>query len=476
MSWRDLLQKRALVYGGSSAAAVILVAGILVVVALLGNRFSYRWDLTNDSSQSLTAMTRALLTEVKDPLAMTAFYPEGQAERQRSKEFLQMYAYTNRQISFRLVDPEREPLKAKEAGYRYPGNVLLEYQGRRQMADKADESGITNAIRKLLKPEVKKIFFLTGHGEKSLQDGGRSGLGAAKQALENEGYQLEDLNLLTKAEVPQDAAVVTVAGPSKSLFPNEVSALKAYLDRGGRILLLLAPFHDAGLKDFLTGYGVDLDNGMILDMNQVTQAIGASAIMPLAMQYGPHRITRDFTNVVTIYPLARPLILKPGVKDVTLLPLVTTTNTSWEKMGPEWMKGGKATYDPQTDKKGPFTLAALAEIKPEPGKEAKGKTPPKPAKKEGAENQTYLVVFGDVDFATNAYFNLSGNGDLFLNTMNFLGSEEKQIVVRHEERKAQPLILKGWQGWFLFLTSLVALPLIMLVAGVRAYLRRRGQK
>ena len=476
MSWRDLLQKRALVYGGSSAAAVILVAGILVVVALLGNRFSYRWDLTNDSSQSLTAVTRALLTEVKDPLAMTAFYPEGQAERQRSKEFLQMYAYANRQISFRLVDPEREPLKAKEAGYRYPGNVLLEYQGRRQMADKADESGITNAIRKLLKPEVKKIFFLTGHGEKSLQDGGRSGLGAAKRALENEGYQLEDLNLLTKAEVPQDAAVVAVAGPGKSLFPNEVAALKAYLDRGGRILLLLAPFHDAGLKDFLTGYGVDLDNGMILDMNQVTQAIGASAIMPLAMQYGPHRITRDFTNVVTIYPLARPLILKPGVKDVTLLPLVTTTDTSWEKMGQEWMKGGKATYDPQTDKKGPFTLAALAEIKPEPGKEAKGKTPPKPAKKEGAENQTYLVVFGDVDFATNAYFNLSGNGDLFLNTMNFLGSEEKQIVVRHEERKAQPLILKGWQGWFLFLTSLVALPLIMLVAGVRAYLRRRGQK
>jgi ABC-type uncharacterized transport system involved in gliding motility auxiliary subunit len=119
------------------------------------------------------------------------------------------------------------------------------------------------------------------------------------------------------------------------------------------------------------------------------------------------------------------------------------------------MKSGKATYDPQTDKKGPFTLAALAEIKPEPGKEAKGKTTPKPAKKEGEEKKPYLVVFGDVDFATNAYFNLSGNGDLFLNTVN---------------------VLKGWQGWFLFLTCLVALPLIMLAAGVRAYLRRRGQK
>ncbi|MBI4644384.1 MAG: Gldg family protein [Deltaproteobacteria bacterium] len=287
---------------------------------------------------------------------------------------------------------------------------------------------------------------------------------------------MENLNLLSVAEVPQDAAAVVVAGPSKTLFPNEIAALKAYLTRGGRLLLLLAPFQDAGLKDFLTGYGVELDKGMILDMNQLTQAIGANAIMPLAMQYGPHRITRDFTNVVTIYPLARPLMLKPGIKDVTVLPLVTSTNTSWEKLGQEWIKDGKANYDPPRDKKGPFTLAALAEIKLPPKKEEKGKTPEKGAKKEGEDKKAYLVVFGDVDFAANTYFNLSGNGDLFLNTMNFLAAEEHQIVVRREESKAQPLTLKGWQAWFLFLTSLVALPLIMLVTGVRAYLRRRSRR
>ncbi len=478
MSWRDLFKKRSFVYGGSSAAAVLLVLGILMVVALMANRFSYRWDLTKDKSQSLTAMTRAVLTEVKSPLTLTAFFPEGQAERQRAKEFLEMYAYANPKIKFRLVDPERDPLKAKEAGYRYPGNVLLEYQGRRQMADKTDEDAITNAIRKLLNPEVKKVFFLTGHGERGLKEMDRKGLNAAKRALENEGFQADDLNLLTKAEIPKDAAAVVVAGPNKPLFPNEVAALKAYLDRGGRVLVLLEPFDDAGLKDFLAGYGVELDNGIILDMNQVTQAIGASPIMPLALQYGPHRITRDFTNVVTIYPLARPLTLKQGVKDVSLIPLVTTTNTSWEKFGQEWMKSGKATYNPQTDKKGPFTLAALADIKlpPPPGKGEKGKTPSKPAPKKGKEKQGYLVVFGNVDFATNAYFNLSGNGDLFLNTLNFLGSEENQILVHRDTGKAQPLIMKSWQAWFLMLTSLVVLPLIMLGAGVRAYLRRRGRK
>lgn len=476
MSWRDLFQKRTLVYGGSSAAAVVLVTGILVLAGLLANRFPYRWDITQDKSQSLTAVSRALLPEVKQPLTMTAFFPEGHAQRHRAKEVLQMYGYASRQISFRLVDPEREPLKAKEAGYRYPGNVMLEFQGRRQMADKTEEEALTNAIRKLLKPVTKKIYFLVGHGERSAQNRERNGFSTAAKALENEGYEVANLNLLAQAEVPKDAAAVVVPGPGKNLFPNEIAALKAYLDRGGRILLLLAPFQDAGLQDLLAGYGVELNNGIILDMNQVTQAIGASAIMPLAMQYGAHRITRDFTNVVTIYPLARPLMLKPGVKGVTLIPLVTSTNTSWEKLGQEWIKAKQAGYDPKRDRKGPFTLAALAELKPQK-KDEKDKTPKKEAGKNEKDDKPYLVVFGDVDFAANAYFNLSGNGDLFLNTLNFLAAEESQIVVRREESKAQPLTLKGWQAWFLFLSCLVILPLIMLGAGVRAYLhRRRGRK
>jgi ABC-type uncharacterized transport system involved in gliding motility auxiliary subunit len=194
------------------------------------------------------------------------------------------------------------------------------------------------------------------------------------------------------------------------------------------------------------------------------------------MQYGPHAITRTFTNVVTIYPMARPLILNREVKEVTLLPLATTTASSWEKLGQAWLKEGKGNFDPQKDKKGPFTLAVLAEIKlpekPEK-KDDKAQPPNEPGKKE--ERKADLVVFGDVDFAVNAYFNLSGNGDLFLNTVNFLAQEEKQILPARE-KKPQPLMLKGAQAWYLLLVSLVVLPLLMLATGVWAYLRRRAQR
>lgn len=473
MRWREQLQKRTVVYGTGSAAAVLLVVGILVLAAMLAGRYHFRWDTTQAKSQSLDPITKALLAEVSQPLTMTVFYPEGHAERQNVKDLLERYTYNNRNLSYRLVDPEKEPLKAREAGFRFAGNILLEYAGRRQMAERPDEEAISSTLRQLLKPGRKQVYFLSGHGERDLNDGQPEGFQIARRALENEGYEVKGLSLLTQAEVPREAAVVIVASPRKALLAQEVAALKAYLGRGGRVLVMLEAFQDGGLKEFLAGYGVALDDGMILDANQVSRALGVSAVMPLVVQYGPHRITQDFKNVVTLYPLARPLTLKREVKRVSLLPLATTAATSWEKLGKEWLKAGKTDFDPKQDRKGPFTLAALAEINLEPLKAEPGKGPTQAGKKP-EEQKAYLLVFGDVDFASNAFFNLFGNGDLFLNAANYLAAEERQITLRRGEAKAQTLTLTGRQAWALFLTSLVAMPLVMLVAGVWAFRRRRA--
>jgi ABC-type uncharacterized transport system involved in gliding motility auxiliary subunit len=502
--------RREFLYGSGSAASVIIVLAILVFLAFLGERYAWRWDVTGDQSQSLTKITKNILAEIKEPLKITAFLPEGQAERQMGKELLDNYQYQNRLIVLNIVDPERQPLEAQQAGYRMPGNVLMEYQGRRQMANSPTEENLTDAIRRLLNPQSKKIYFLTGHGERGDKESDKGSFFLARQALTNEGLEVQDLSLLTQSQVPGDAATVILAGPEKPLFPHEVKALQEYLNRGGRVMLLLEAHKDAGLKEFLAGYGIVPDDRMILDDNQVSRALGASVTMPLVIQYGNHRITQDFSNVVTIFPLARPLFLAKDLpKGVQLIPLAITTKTSWAKQGQEWLKEGKADFNAQQDVKGPFTLAVLAEkrlpaepqapagveAKPAPAppvaKEGEAKTsePQVPAdgkkpretagdsvKPEAPEKTTYLAVFGNVSFADNNYFNLSGNGDLFLNTVNFLASEETQISLRAQEKKSQPLLLTGAQGWALLLVCLVFIPLAIIIAGVNAYLKRRARR
>ncbi|RLA87226.1 MAG: hypothetical protein DRG58_10950, partial [Deltaproteobacteria bacterium] len=103
---------------------------------------------------------------------------------------------------------------------------------------------------------------------------------------------------------------------------------------------------------------------------------------------------------------------------------------------------------------------------------------PDKAKTEAQDDKPtdYLAVFGNTKFADNTYFNLSGNGDLFLNTVNFLAQEAGQITVGRQEQKSQPLMLTGYQTWVLLLISLVVIPLAMVVAGVNAYLRRRRRR
>ena len=488
MSRRKQLQKRAVIYGAGSMAAALLMVGILVVAAMLANRYHLRWDLTLDQSQSLSAVTKNLLGEVTKPLALTVFSPEGGQDRMQAKEALQRFTYLNPQITYRFVDPERQPEVARAAGYRFAGNVLLEYDGRRQMADRLDEENLANSLRKILKPGGKKVYFLEGQGERDINDAKSGGLQVARKALENEGLAVQGLNLLTQKDIPQDVAVVIVASPKKPLLPQELAALKDYLGRGGKLLVMLEPFQDGGLKDFLAGYGVGLDDGIVLDYNNVSQALGASAVMPLVAQYGPHRITRDFQNLVTIFPMARPLILKQQVAQTSLLPLCTSMATSWEKLGKEWLKSGKGDYDSKADQKGPFTLAALGEInleskKPDVAKEKKaapsastpgGGKKAAPPEKPAEAAKAYLAVFGSVDFAANTYFNLLGNGDLFLNTVNFLAGEEKQIIIRKDDKKGQLFTLQGYQAWIMFLISLALLPLALAVGGIWAYRRRRA--
>jgi ABC-type uncharacterized transport system involved in gliding motility auxiliary subunit len=84
------------------------------------------------------------------------------------------------------------------------------------------------------------------------------------------------------------------------------------------------------------------------------------------------------------------------------------------------------------------------------------------------------VVVGDSDFASNGFVNLSGNKDLFLNTLSWLAEEENQIAIRPKETRNTPVFLTAAQGQVLFYVPVVLLPLAMVIGGVYAVVRKRA--
>ena len=107
--------------------------------------------------------------------------------------------------------------------------------------------------------------------------------------------------------------------------------------------------------------------------------------------------------------------------------LAKTSPNSWLKRDMEELKAelraeGRPLLNERLDEKGPVPVAAVATVT----LRREGSTDKEPKK-------ARIVVFGDSDFASNNYLNLSGNRDLFLNTVSWLAEEENLIAIRPKE-------------------------------------------
>jgi ABC-type uncharacterized transport system involved in gliding motility auxiliary subunit len=357
------------------------------------------------------------------------------------------------------VDPDRDPALARTMGVEAYGTTVLEASGRTEKVQDADqEEKLTNALIKVMREGKRVVYVVQGHGEADLGNTDRPGFTEAKGALEKANYEVRPLPLARQGKVPEDAAVLIVAGPRTDFFGPEIQALEAYLGRGGKVLAMLnPPFPERNqpeaLRKLLGGWGLTVDDDLVIELNPIGQAFGIGPQVPIVQQYESHPITRDLTGITTLFPLARSITTaKTPPAGVTIQPLARTTPDSWGETDRQALEQGQAKPDPQ-DPKGPLTLAAVA-----------------------TRDKARVVLYGTSNLATNQFLNLQGNRDFFLNTVSWLAEEEDQITIRPRDSKATPVFLSSQQAQAVFWVPVVILPGLALAAGIVAVARRRAAK
>jgi len=157
--------------------------------------------------------------------------------------------------------------------------------------------------------------------------------------------------------------------------------------------------------------------------------------------------------------------------------LASTSPESWSETNLKLLEEeGQAAPDEKEDRVGLVPLAVLAEIDSR-------KPAEKQSEKKGKEDDSihegktaYLLVVGDSDFVGNTYFNLSGNGDLFLNMMNFMAEEESLIRIEPREKGGQLLLLSPSQAQVLFFVAIVLMPLVVILSGLTVYRFRSARR
>jgi ABC-type uncharacterized transport system involved in gliding motility auxiliary subunit len=450
--FRGLFGRRSMRYGVNTAVAVALLLGATVVVQALSFRHSARWDLTENKRYSLSPQTIQLLGGLKSAVNAVAFFRSDQPGKRTAEDLLKQYArYSNGKFTWKSADPDREPGLARRYGIEQYGTIVLETGAKSEKVLDPEEEKLTNGLVKVTREGKRVVYVLQGHGEAELTNTERPGFSEAKSSMEKANYEVKPLVLARTGKVPDDATVVILAGPRNDLFPPELEALDAYVGRGGKVLAMVNPFQNEGLKKYLVKYGFQLDDDLVVEQNPLGRLFGIGPEVPIIQQYESHPITRDLGGVTTLFPLTRSITaLKTPPKGVNVQVLARTSVDSWGETNRADLQRGVAKPDPE-DPKGPLAVAAVATI-----------------------DKARIVVYGTSNLAANQFLNIQGNRDFFLNTVSWLAEEEDQISVRPKDTKQTPVFMSASQAQAVNLLPMVVLPGLVLVGGIIAVVRRRA--
>jgi len=443
----------------ASGNTLVIAAAALVILGLfnvLGSRYETKYDLTADKKYSLSQDSIRLVQALPQPVHVTGWLTSSDSRKQDFQQLLDNYAsHSDGKFSYEFIDPEQRAADARAAGITATGTIVYQMGDKKQQSTGTTEQDVSTALVKLERPQ-KTMYFTTGHGERATDGTAAADYGNLKDALTKDNFTVNTLNLLTARAVPDDASEVVIGGPTNPFLQEESDALKAYLDGGGKVILLIGPASNANFNDLLQNYGISVSGNVVVD--PVMSAPQDPRIIAVT-SYGNSPITKDLSQTLTFFPLAT-TINAPNANSSngTVTVLAQSSDQSWASSN---------LQNPQqqsTDPKGPLNLAVA--VDPGATAAAAGATAP--------SGQPRLVVFGSPDLiSNNSLSQVPGNQQLFLDAADWVAEQDNLIDIKAPDTTPRPLALIGWQSSLIAVSSVLLLPLAILAAGAAVWWSRR---
>ena len=470
-------KRKSFIYSSNLFLVIILVLGILAIINYFFAKNHYRIDFTETKLHSLSDQSVSVLKGLDDDVNIKLFFREGNYGRASMEHLMEIYFYHSNKIKHEFIDPDKNPGLVKRYEIAEDGTSIFECGEKESRITSTTEEDITNAIIKITREGKKVIYFLEGHGEASLEETGDNGYSIAKDELEKLAYEVKKLSLALEDNFSDDVSLLIIPGPQKDLLPNELDTIKTYIQSGGRVFFMTDPETAPGLTLYLEEFGVKLESDLIVDT--VSRLFGGDYFMPVVNEYEYHSITDKF-RYSTFFPYARsvsPTEEKP--EGITVESIAKSSKNSWSE---RQLDEQEVTFSEENDVGGPVSLAVVATILPkeetlqEPIEEATDMEGEKqePTEEAKSKQEGRIAVFGDSDFVTNRYYYLSGNGNFFLNTVNWLAEEKDLIAIQPRTSSPRTIQLSPSQGRLIAYVSLAILPLLVLITGISIWVRRRS--
>jgi len=481
------MRKQSIRYTVSGVVAVVLAIALTLMVNWLSARRFVRADWTTSQLYTLSEKSENILANLSEEIRVVVFMTPATSMFDQVRELLERYKAASTKVTVEYIDPDKEPLKttqlAEKYGVQVADTVVFVYEDRTkyvtsdQLAE-MDYSGMqygqaptmkafkgeeqfTSAILSLVAPEVPKVYFVTGHGEASLQTTGggpgERGLTVLEETLRRDNMETADVSLLS-GEVPADADVIAIIGPTRAYTDAEIVALDGYLDRGGRLLVALDPLIEpegtmrpTQLEPLLARRGVTVSRRLpFYDLSAV-----------YLEDFPSHPVTEGLEGFAVLFTVSRSLTTDDGAATV----IVQTSDEGWGETDLGMLLRGEPVAVDDADNPGPAAVGMAVEGAEEIGEAIDGEV----VDVEGHR----IVVFGDADFITDLDIANAGNAILAANAFNWLAAREDLVGIPPRDVEQVSLFLSQQQMRNLLLLVLVAMPGAAILAGILVWRRRR---
>jgi ABC-type uncharacterized transport system involved in gliding motility auxiliary subunit len=453
---RRFLTGRQARYGSNSLILALAVVGIILVANYIVFQNPKSWDLTTDKANTLAPESLQALATLPAKVTATAFYTANLDSSGADEILLKFKTNSGGKFDYSFVDPDLDPVAAREAGITGDGKILLQMGETKEIASFANEAELTKTLIRLISPEPRVVYFLQGHGEPTLESSDKVNFSTAKTTLESKNYTVNTLNLISINSIPADALAVIISGPLKPLASSEVTLLKDYVNAGGSLVVMEDPViltefgnsPDPLAKYLTTDWGITLNNDIVIDLVNTQNPLQA-----VSSQIGQHPITQNLTkNYIVILPQARSLsIAAQPVENVTQTPIILTTDQSWGET--ELVSGEQPVFTPEKDTPGPLNLAIAGE---------------------NATTKGRVIVFGNSLFATNDGFDAYGNGNMFINSVDWAAEQENLLNITPRTPTLRTFTPPNNAGFIIMIiVAVLVLPGLVVFAGVSSWLTRR---
>lgn len=437
-------------------SSALLFVTVLVMLGWLSTRYPLEADWTAGNRNTLTDASQKQLAAMTDPLKFLVFtYPRSELRPSLEADIRRYQRFKN-DISVEFIDPSTNPQKVKDYNVSRAGEVVVEYQTRRESLAATTEQAITTAMQRLTYAGERWVVFLEGHGERGINDTEQQGYSAYVQSLRDKGLKVRGLNLATDASVPDNTAVLVIASPARPVLAGESKIIADYVARGGNLLWLADPEGSPGMNGLAAALGVSWQKGTGILLESA--ALGLPPFIYITTQYPPNAVTKDFAENA-LFPLVRGLTFKTDA-GWNAQALLSTSDKSWLESGP--LEGELALDPAHGDIQGPLTIGVTLARDAKVAVEGKQESRPQ-----------RVAVIGDSDFLSNGYLDQLGNGLLGLNLAQWLATRDAQLNIDIPKAPDRALMIPSWGMYAIYVGFAFLLPAGLLGFGMARWIIRR---